>query len=66
MEAKKAVTIRLPEARLRRLMRVRNARTQSELINTLLAEEEERQRSHKVHREVVGTARQSEIDARLL
>ena len=41
-------TVRISEARLRKLMRARRVATQSELINTLLAEEEERLRSHAV------------------
>jgi len=47
-------------------MRARKAATQSELINTLLAEEEERLRSHAVLRDTARTVRASDIDARLL
>jgi hypothetical protein len=64
--ARKALTIRIPEARLRKLMKARKAKTQSELINTLLAEEEERLRSHKVLRETAGMVKPSSIDDRLL
>ncbi|TMA44597.1 MAG: type II toxin-antitoxin system HicB family antitoxin [Deltaproteobacteria bacterium] len=64
--ASKAITVRVPLARLRKLMRARKAATQSELINSLLAEEEERLRSHGVLRETAGTARASEIRDRLL
>ena len=66
MAASKAVTVRVPLARLRKLMRARRAATQSELINSLLAEEEERLRSHRVLRATAGTARASEIHDRLL
>ena len=67
MKAKrKAMTVRIPEALLRKLMRQRKAKTQSELINTLLAEEEERLYSHKVLRRTAGTVKRSSINARLL
>ena len=66
MESTKAVTIRVPEARLRKLMRARKAKTQSALINTLLAEEEERLHSHQVLRDTAGTVATSDIDDRLL
>jgi hypothetical protein len=62
----KAVTVRVPAARLIRLMRARRLTTQSELINVLLEEEEERQRSAAVLRETAGTARASDFDDRLL
>ena len=64
--ASRAITVRISEARLRKLMRVRKATTQSELINTLLAEEEERLRSHAVLRRTARTVRAGDIDARLL
>ena len=67
MEAKrKAVTVRIPEALLRKLMRERKAKTQSELVNTLLAEEEERLHSHKILRGTAGSVKLSSIDDRLL
>jgi len=47
-------------------MRARRVATQSELINTLLAEEEERLRSHAVLRETARTARPGDVDDRLL
>jgi len=65
-KARKALTVRIPEARLRKLMKARKAKTQSELINTLLAEEEERLRSHKVLHDTAGTVTPSSIDDRLL
>ena len=64
--ASRAITVRISEARLRKLMRVRKAATQSELINTLLAEEEERLRSHAVLRATAWTVRIGHVDARLL
>ena len=66
MAATRAVTVRIPEARLRKLMRARRVATQSELINALLAEEEERLRSHAVLRETALTARPGDVDDRLL
>ena len=62
----KAVTVRVPSARLQRLMRARKASTQSELINTLLAEEEERQRSHATLLATARTAPARNLDDRLL
>ena len=66
MDTRKALTVRVPETRLRKLMRARKAKTQSELINTLLAEEEERLHSHKALRETVGIISSSDINDRLL
>ena len=66
MAGRKAVTVRIPHPRLRQLMRARKVKTQSELINTLLAEEEERLRSHKVLRETAGRIKRSQIDDSLL
>ena len=66
MAGRKAVTVRIPESRLRRLMRARKVKSQSDLINSLLAEEEERLKSHRVLRETEGTTRLSEIHGRLL
>lgn len=64
--ASRAITVRVSETRLRKLMRARKAATQSELINTLLAEEEERLHSHVVLRDTARTVRATDIDARLL
>ena len=66
MAGRKAVTVRIPQSRLRRLMRARKVKSQSDLINSLLAEEEERLKSHRVLRETEGTARLSDIHERLL
>jgi len=64
--ASRAITVRISESRLRKLMRVRKVATQSELINTLLAEEEERLRSHAVLRATARTVHAGDVDARLL
>jgi hypothetical protein len=63
---KKAITIRVPAARLKRVMRARKLATQSELINTLLAEEEERMEAESVLRETAGTLGATDFDDRLL
>ena len=66
MAGSRAITVRISEARLRKLMRARKAATQSELINKLLAEEEERLRSHALLRGTAATVRVRDVDARLL
>jgi hypothetical protein len=66
MAASRAITVRISEVRLRKLMRARKAATQSELINTLLGEEEERLRSHSLLRATAGTVHAKELNARLL
>ena len=66
MTRSKALTVRIPEARLRKLMRARKAKTQSDLINLLLAEEEERLHSHRVLHDTAGTLAPAEINDRLL
>jgi hypothetical protein len=66
MAANRAITVRISQTRLRKLMRARRVATQSELINTLLAEEEERLRSHAVLRDTAHTVRAGEVDGRLL
>ena len=53
MPSSKAITVRVPTSRLQRLMRARKT-SQSQLINTLLAEEEERLRSHAALRATAG------------
>jgi hypothetical protein len=62
----KAVTVRIPAHRLEKVMRARKAATQSELINTLLAEEEERLEAEAVLRATTGAAGPGELDDRLL
>lgn len=57
MTRRRVVSVRIPESRLRRLRRVRKFKSQSELINVLLEEEEERLKSHHVIRETEGTVK---------
>jgi hypothetical protein len=64
--ASRAITVRISDTRLRKLMRARRVATHSELINTLLAEEEERLRSHDLLRATAGTVRAADVDDRLL
>ncbi len=61
-----AITVRVPKPRLRQLMRARRAKSQSELINKLLEEEEERLRSYQALRETHGKLKRSVFDDRLL
>ena len=65
MGRRKALTVRIHEARLRKLMRARKAKTQSDLVKALLAEEEERLHSHQVLRATAGTLKASEINSAL-
>lgn len=65
MAGSKAVTVQIPKDCLRRLMRARKLKSQSDLINALLAEEE-RIKSHRARQETEGTAKPSEIHDRLL
>jgi transcriptional regulator of met regulon len=62
----KAVTVRLPVRLLRKLMRARKARTQSELIHGLLYAEQERLEAEAVLRATGGRAHASDFDDRLL
>jgi hypothetical protein len=64
--SKKAITVRVPESRVRGLMRARKLATQTELINTLLEEEEERIRSERALRETAGSVSRAGFDDRLL
>ena len=66
MTGREPVTVRIPRPRLRQLMRARKVKSQSELINTLLEEEEERLKSHQVLRETQGKLKRSAVDDRLL
>jgi hypothetical protein len=66
MAGRKAVTVRILEPRLRNLMRARNCKSQSELINALLAEEEERLKSHRVLRGTEGKLKRTQVNDRLL
>lgn len=64
--ATKAVSVRIPEAKLRRLMRKRRMKSRSALIKALVDEENERIRSHEVHQRIFGSERRIEFDDRLL
>jgi hypothetical protein len=66
MAGRKAVTVRIFQPRLRNLMRARRCTSQSELINALLEEEEERLKSHRVLRETAGKLKRTQVNDRLL
>jgi hypothetical protein len=66
MAKRKAVTVRILQPRLRNLMRARQCKSQSELINALLAEEEERLKSHRILRETEGKVKRTQVNDRLL
>ncbi len=66
MKTDKMLTVRVAGSRLRKLMRARGIRRQSDLIKRLLEEEEERLESLAVLRQTAGTARRSDFDDRLL
>ena len=63
---KRGMTVRVSATRLRKRMRARRVATQSQLINTLLTEEEERRRSRAVLRATAGRVRARDVDGRLL
>jgi hypothetical protein len=62
----KAITVRVSAARLKKLIRARKFATQSELINALLTEEEERLEAEAVLRATTGVARADDVDDRVL
>jgi hypothetical protein len=66
LNRRKAMTVRVPERLLRKLMRTRKCWTQSELINSLLSEAEEQERSWRAVRATIGKARPGDFDDRLL
>ena len=66
MAGRKAVTVRILQPRLRNLMRARHCKSQSELINALLAEEEERLKSHRALRKTEGKLKRTQVNDRLL
>jgi hypothetical protein len=63
---KRAITVRVSEARLKQVMRARRIATQSELINTLLEEEAEKIESRRVLEATAGTIGPRDFDDRLL
>lgn len=66
MPGRKPVTVRIFQPRLRNVMRARNCNSQSELINMLLAEEEERLKSHRLLRQTAGKLKRTQVNDRLL
>jgi hypothetical protein len=64
--ATKAVSVRIPEVKLRRVMRKRRLKSRSRLINALVDEEDERIRSREAHHRIFGAGRRAEFDDRLL
>jgi len=60
------VTIRVPEALLKRLMRRRRCSSQSELFHALLAEDDERFASLAALRATTGVVGKDGFDDRLL
>lgn len=66
MKSDKSLTVRLPGSRLKKVMRARGLTRQSDLINRLLAEEEERLASVAALRRSAGTLRRGDFDDRLL
>jgi predicted CopG family antitoxin len=66
VKSDKLLTVRIPGSRLRKLMRARGVKRQSDLINRLLEEEEERLESLSVLRRTAGTMQRSDFDDRLL
>lgn len=64
--ATKAVSVRIPETKLLRVMRKRRMKSRSALIKALVDEEDERIRSHQVHRRIFGSGRRIEFDDRVL
>ena len=66
MKSDKLLTVRVPGSQLRKLMRARGVKRQSDLINRLLQEEEERLESLAVLRRTAGTMRRADFDDRLL
>lgn len=64
MARRKTLIVSISEARLHKLMWARKAKTQSDLINALFAEEEERLHSHEVLR-ATAALKPSEINSAL-
>jgi hypothetical protein len=66
MTSDKVLTVRVAGRRVRKIMRARGFKRQSDLIKRLLEEEEERLESLAVLRRTAGTVRRSAFDDRLL
>lgn len=65
-QRKRAITVRVPEARLKQVMRARRIATQSELFNTLLEEEVEKMAARKALEAAAGKLSAKDFDDRLL
>ena len=65
MAPRKSLTVRIPEARFTNPCGHTRPRLKSDLIDTLLAEEEERLHSQQVFRATAGTLKPSEISSAL-
>ena len=65
-QRKRAITVRVPEARLKQVMRARRIATQSELFNTLLEEEVEKMAARKALEAAAGKLTAKDFDDRLL
>ena len=63
---KRAITVRVVEARLKQVMRERRIATQSELFNTLLDEEVEKITARKALESAAGKLGARDFDDRLL
>ena len=63
---KRAITVRVAEAQLKRVMRARKIATQSDLINTLLEEEVEKIAALRALEATAATAGSKDFDDRLL
>lgn len=63
---KRAITVRVVEARLKQVMRERRIATQSELFNTLLDEEVEKITARKALQLAAGKLGAKDFDDRLL
>ena len=60
------VTVRVRRSALREIMRKRRWNTQSDAINTLIAEEQERQRAWAALKATAGSAGRNDFNDRLL
>lgn len=63
---KRAITVRVVEARLKQVMRERRIATQSELFNTLIDEEIEKITARKALERAAGKLGAKDFDDRLL
>jgi hypothetical protein len=66
MSTTKAITVRVRASALRKVMRSRRFRTQSQAINSLVAEEVERLEAVRAIRAGAGSLKSRDLDDRLL